>query len=171
MPDWYKKFKDAQVKGRVNYVDSSSESESSFGQSETKDNISEIGRIIKTEVIKCMGNMMQHMSSNNSVKEVDANMVQNAATTPFEGHYAFTIVPSIASKKWMVDSRASSHICSNVGLLFTTYRLDHEVIIHLPDGSSRAVTHGGKVKLNMDVILTDVLYLPGFTHNLIYVAQ
>lgn len=29
----------------------------------------------------------------------------------------------------------------------------------------------GKVRLNQDIVLSDVLYVPGFTHNLLSVAQ
>lgn len=67
------------MKGRVNYVDSFSKNESSYGQPEAKDTTSEIGKIMQTEVAKCMGNMMQQMSSNKSMVS-DANMVQNTKT-------------------------------------------------------------------------------------------
>lgn len=113
---------------------------------------------------------MQQMSNNHSMK-LDVNMVQNTHASPFEGHFAFTIVTSMERTTWIVDSGASTHICCNVKLLDTTYRLDQEVKIYLPDGTSRIVTHGGKVKLNNYIVLIDVLYVPGFTHNLISVAQ
>lgn len=113
-----------------------------------------------------MGNMIQQLSNTNTVK-LDANMVQNAAATPFVGHYTFTILLSMENTKCIVDSDASNHVCSNVELLFTTFKLDTVVMLHLPDGSSRAV----RVKLNNHIVLENVLHVLGFTHNLISVAQ
>lgn len=58
---------------------------------------------------------------------------------------------------WIVDSGASSHVCSNTDLLQSTYQLDKPVRIHLPDGSSKRVIHGGTTRLNKDIELTEVL--------------
>lgn len=70
-----------------------------------------------------------------------------------------------------MDSGASIHICSNPELMVTTFRLREEVKIHLPYGSSKPVHYGGKVKLNEHIVLENVLYVLGFTHDLIYVSQ
>lgn len=90
IPDWYRRYKDNRVKGRVNYVDNSSDGESFISLSEARDNSADIGKLIQTEMAKCMGNMMQHMSGGAPLK-TDTNMVQHGTTpsTPFEGHYAF----------------------------------------------------------------------------------
>lgn len=56
-------------------------------------------------------------------------------------------------------------------MLHTVYRLDKPVKVHLPDGSSRQVMVAGKVRLTKEIILTDVLYVPGFTNNLMSAAQ
>lgn len=44
-------------------------------------------------------------------------------------------------------------------------------MVHLPDGYSKQVRVAGKVRLTNEIILSDVLYVPGFTNNLIYIAQ
>lgn len=173
IPDWYKKYKDSGAKGgRVNYVDTASESGSSTGQPEFKDNSSDLSKVIQSEMAKCMGTMMQYMSGNNLVKTY-ANMVHESSKnkTPFEGYYAFSIVLSMENTTWIVDSGASIHICCNIELLHVTYPLQEVVMMHLPNGSSRAVRHGGKARINKDIMLVDVLYVPGFTHNLISVAH
>lgn len=53
-------------------------------------------------------------------------MVQesNKRSNPFEGHFAFSILPSMEETNWIVDSGASTHICANPELLYTTYKLD-----------------------------------------------
>lgn len=55
--------------------------------------------------------------------------------------------------------------------ILSYYQLDKPIKIHLPDGSSRTVAYGGTTRLNKDIILTEVLFVPNFTHNLISVAQ
>lgn len=88
-----------------------------------------------------------------------------------DGHYVFSIVPSTEHATWIIDSGATTHVCYDREMLHTIYRLERPVTIHLPDGSLRQVTVGGKVQLNKDIILEDVLFVPGFTHNLLSVAQ
>lgn len=72
---------------------------------------------------------------------------------------------------WIVDSGACTHVCCNTEMFNTTYRLDRAVIVNLPDGASKRVIVAAHVQLNAEIILRDVLYLPGFTHNLLSVGQ
>lgn len=101
------------------------------------------------------------------------NMVQGGKDkqTPFDGHYAFSILPSMAKTGWIIDSGASSHICSNVDMMVSIYRLEIPINVHLPDGSSKVVTHGGNARVSKNIFLKDVLLVHGFTHNLMSVAQ
>lgn len=55
----------------------------------------------------------------------------------FDGHYAFSIVPSMERSVWIVDSGASAHVCCDKEILHTTYWLEKPVVIHLPDGSTK----------------------------------
>lgn len=91
--------------------------------------------------------------------------------TPFEGHYAFTLVPSMTREGWVIDSGASSHVCYDTDMLVSSYKLDRPVNVHLPDGTIKVVTHGGDARINKHIYLKDVLLVPGFTHNLLSVAQ
>lgn len=90
---------------------------------------------------------------------------------PFDGHFVFCILPSMHTTEWIIESGASTHICANPELLYTTYDLESPTRICLPDGSSKTISHAGKVRLNKSVLLDEVLYVPGFTHNLLSVAQ
>lgn len=64
---------------------------------------------------------------------------QQEKQTPFEGHYAFSVLNDVDKKAWVVDSGASTHICSIPDLFVSTYRLDRPVKVHLLDGSSKMV--------------------------------
>lgn len=90
---------------------------------------------------------------------------------PFDGHYAFTTLLSMSKDAWIIDSGASDHICSDLELFHSIYRLSKPVKMHLPDGSTQTVGSAGKVKLNKDIKLIDVLYIQGFTHNLLSVTR
>lgn len=72
---------------------------------------------------------------------------------------------------WIVDSGASSHVCSNPELLQNIYQIGKSVEIYLPDGSCRKVDYVGTARLNENITLTDVLFVQDFIHNLISVAQ
>lgn len=52
-----------------------------------------------------------------------------------------------------------------------SYKLIEPVNVHLPDGAMKVVTHAGDAIINKNIYLKDVLLVPGFTHNLIFVAQ
>lgn len=89
----------------------------------------------------------------------------------YDGHYAFSILPSMEEIVWIVDSGASAHVCCDREMLHTTYWLEKPVVVYMLDGSNKRVTVAGRVKLSADIVLFDVLFVPGFTHNLISVAK
>lgn len=88
-----------------------------------------------------------------------------------DGHYAFSIIPSMEMTAWIIDSGASTHVCCDKEMLHTTFRLDKPVVVNLPDGSTKEVKIAGKVRLTRAIMLSDVLYVPSFTNNLLSVAQ
>lgn len=45
------------------------------------------------------------------------------------------------------------------------------IIVHLPNGHTTQVTKMGSVKLQSNIILHNVLYIPTFTYNLISISQ
>lgn len=89
----------------------------------------------------------------------------------YEGHYAFSIVPSMERDKWIIDSGASIHICTNPDLLTTIIELENPVRIHLPNGAYRIMSYAGTSRVNRNLVLTDVLFVPEFTQNLISTAH
>ncbi|GKB33099.1 retrovirus-related pol polyprotein from transposon TNT 1-94 [Tanacetum coccineum] len=68
---------------------------------------------------------------------------------------------------WINDTGASDHMTPNKCLFISTKALKKPIIFHLPDGTSKIVTIVGKVQLTLNLILTDVFYVPEFQLNLL----
>ncbi|KAF7807109.1 uncharacterized protein G2W53_039270 [Senna tora] len=72
--------------------------------------------------------------------------------------------PFFTNTSWVVDTGASSHMCSNKELLINLRALDQEIPVHLPDGSVKNVKHTESVDLKssktlVEGRLTDNLYI------------
>lgn len=169
--DWYKRYKENRQLARANFAENEDDTTSSHGGLEQKETTSDMSKLIQTEIARCFNNYMQQQGNN--YPKGDVNMVheQLSKRTPFEGHYAFKILSSMEKTAWIVDSGASTHICCTPELFYCTYKLSKPTEVHLPDGSSHKVLDARKVRLSKDIVLVDVLYIPGFTHNLLSVAQ
>lgn len=61
-------------------------------------------------------------------------MVQglNEKQTSFDGHYTFSVIPSMARSHWIIDSGASCHVCYDADMLITKYRLKEPVSVNMP---------------------------------------
>lgn len=97
----------------------------------------------------------------------------------FHGHqpsvnFAGTSICFFSSSKnkvWIIDSGASDHISPHLSQ-FMSYRfMLNTSFITMPDGSQACVKHIGSVKLHDDIILHDVLHVPQFKYNLLYVQK
>lgn len=123
-------------------------------------------KMIHRELMKCMGQFFQQQSGSHTTKN-DANMIQDSAkrNTPFDGHYAFSVLPSMHETEQIVDSGASTRICANTELLYTTYKSESPTKIYLPNGFSKIMAFVEKVKLTKDIQLDEVLYVQGLSLN------
>src|ERR1044072_6010392 len=70
---------------------------------------------------------------------------------------------------WILDSGANSHIANSLHM-FTHYSPLVDRFVILPNKSKIPIMAIGSVSLNQDITLSDVLYIPSFTINLIYVS-
>lgn len=70
---------------------------------------------------------------------------------------------------WIIDSGASDHICHDLSLFYEHMKFTSSQNTHItiPDGSKVPISHVGTVKLNNDITLDHVQYVPGFQFNLI----
>lgn len=181
-PEWYKRYKDNRGKLKINYVDNTQEDDVHSKDGEKMEHKqqaypmmqADMASLIQAEVAKCIGNL-GNSGTFGSTSRSDVNLVHEGKGSGsrgfYDGHYAFSIVPSMVKSVWIVDSGASTHVCCSPELLYTTYRLERPAIVHLPDGATKQVVTAGKVRINRDIVLSDVLYVPGFTHNLLSIAQ
>lgn len=77
-----------------------------------------------------------------------------------------------SSTEWLIDSGTTDHICSNLSM-FQTYKPvveDHEYIV-IPNRRHAPIHHIGSVKIHSNMILHNVLHIPHFQCNLIYVQR
>lgn len=72
---------------------------------------------------------------------------------------------------WILDMRATNHMCGSTYSLNDLTVLSHPTLIHLADGSTHSVTHTGIVTLHKNFTLTDVLLVPSFKYNLLSVPK
>ncbi|KAK9749069.1 hypothetical protein RND81_02G100300 [Saponaria officinalis] len=75
------------------------------------------------------------------------------------------------SREWIVDSSATNHMTSQFDMLKNVKKLNRELKINLLDGRYVKVTHKGKVLIDRDLVLVDVLYVPEFKQNLLSVQK
>lgn len=124
----------------------------SHGGMKQKDSSSDMNKITQAGIVRYVSSYMQQQGSNSSNKR-DVNMVhhQQGKNTPFDGHYAFSIMSSMENTAWVMDSGASTHISSTPELFNCTYKLNKPIDVHLTDGSSKRVISAVKVRLNKDI--------------------
>ncbi|KAK9733055.1 hypothetical protein RND81_04G040700 [Saponaria officinalis] len=75
------------------------------------------------------------------------------------------------SKEWIIDSGASNHMAFKLNILKNVKRLNKGLRINLPDGRHVQVVYKGEVILDNGLKLSDVLYVPEFTQNLLSVQK
>ncbi|KAE8672369.1 hypothetical protein F3Y22_tig00111843pilonHSYRG00119 [Hibiscus syriacus] len=85
-------------------------------------------------------------------------------------------VPSFTSEHnssahWIIDTGATDHILSVFkGLQFPVSCSSHR-FVHLPNGHTETITHIGSYRLNSEIVLSNVLFVPNFSHNLLSVSR
>eukprot|EP00731_Ephydatia_muelleri_P016374 Em0009g798a len=81
--------------------------------------------------------------------------------------------------EWIIDSGATTHMCSNKKALTTLYQLESPIKVTVGDGRALTAVGRGDVVLNMECpssesescTLHDVLYVPELSYNLVSVAK
>ncbi|KAF2293183.1 hypothetical protein GH714_038775 [Hevea brasiliensis] len=68
---------------------------------------------------------------------------------------------------WIVDTGATSHICSDISLFSHTYSPNFPSPVYLPDGTKQFVKKISSVTLHPTLILRNVLHVPSFRYNLL----
>lgn len=89
------------------------------------------------------------------------------------------VLSTSATSKWIVDSGATCHMCSDSGLFESLKNLKHPIDVSVGDGRTLKATGRGIVSLNMNLPdgklkkrkLIDVLYVPKLSYNLLSVSK
>jgi len=74
------------------------------------------------------------------------------------------------TNSWILDSGATDHVSVNLKH-FDSYETSNNIKVNLPNGLCVVATHTGIVKLTSDITLHNVLFIPGFHYNLIYISK
>ncbi|KAK9706543.1 hypothetical protein RND81_07G133900 [Saponaria officinalis] len=80
-------------------------------------------------------------------------------------------VSSCNNVVWIVDSGATDHMVARKDVLINSRMLNQPILVGLPDGTTRTVTKIGEVQIHPKILLHDVLFVPGFKHNLLSVGK
>lgn len=86
-------------------------------------------------------------------------------------NYYFLDNNKIGKVTWILDIRATSHMCYDLSLFTDVTTPYHPISISLLDGSTLPVKHIGIVVLNPRLILKGVLHIPNFKHNLLSIRK
>ena len=103
-----------------------------------------------------------------SRKLASVNVV-SSKNTPTGNHFILTLNEGLfKSNVWILDSGATSHVCNNKDM-FHNMRYATNTRIRLPNQLLIQVEKVGSIKLNDQLVLQDVLFVPQFELNLVYV--
>lgn len=101
---------------------------------------------------------------------VDPNTSNYSNFAGIESNWVFFSKSNADIGSWVVDTWASSHICSNESLFSFTFILATHSVVYLANGSKQNVIKIGSIILHPKIILTSVLYIPSFKYNLLSVT-
>lgn len=84
--------------------------------------------------------------------------------------YNCALVDEVHLIPWVLDSGATDHICNNLKMFDSYYNI-RSLAVRLPNGNSICANKAGTIRINADLVLTDVLYLPEFNLNLVSIPK
>jgi len=73
-------------------------------------------------------------------------------------------------KLWILDTRATDHVTQDLNQFSTFYKIK-PVTVRLPNNSTVVAEYAGTKYFTNDFIIYNVLYIPDFSFNLIYVQS
>uniref|UniRef100_A0A803MGW1 Retrovirus-related Pol polyprotein from transposon TNT 1-94-like beta-barrel domain-containing protein n=1 Tax=Chenopodium quinoa TaxID=63459 RepID=A0A803MGW1_CHEQI len=109
-------------------------------------------------------NFLRYMQT----QEFDASSGGSLAQTESGAYIAGTCLITCSNSRWIIDSGATDHICSNIDLFTELRHFDKfPNTITIADGKKVVVNHIGTIKFENGIQLDNVLHVPGFKFNLI----
>ncbi|XP_074309519.1 uncharacterized protein LOC141643998 [Silene latifolia] len=112
---------------------------------------------------------MKRKGSFNSHGGIDYSAVNFAGTILVPN--ATSCSCSMQTSVWIIDSGATVHMSSLIDQFLNLRKLDKPVKVGLLDGTSMLVTRVGTMHIRLGIVLHNVLYIPDFKHNLLFVGK
>ncbi|KAL2225452.1 UNVERIFIED_CONTAM: hypothetical protein Sindi_2950900 [Sesamum indicum] len=162
VPDWYKTLneKKKKVPGVKSFAAAATnEQQTSAGSNNTK------------QMTDLMADLIRLMQRSNTTGDPITNYSNFACSENIEFAGNVTTPSEIDLGSWILDTGATNHICTNLNLFHSLVVPSQPKHVHLPDGTYKTAAYVGIVQLNHHITLTQVLYLPSFSVNLLSVSQ
>ncbi|XP_056864308.1 uncharacterized protein LOC130511370 [Raphanus sativus] len=113
---------------------------------------------------------MDPSSSSGTIPFPSINLTVQNQILCYQNHSLSTLPSLVPHDSWIIDSGASSHVCSSIDM-FDSFVSVSSVTVTLPNDSKVPITHVGTIKITDSLILYDVLLVPDFCFNLISVSS
>ncbi|KAI9162142.1 hypothetical protein LWI28_024264 [Acer negundo] len=121
-----------------------------------------------TQYQQLMTMLPTHLAS--SSKSINELQPTTAASFTIGTYFSVTLSEVFSSPQyWIVDSRATRHICSIASAFISLHHIKNSIIT-LPNHTKIPVSLAGDVQINTPLILKDVLFVPAFKFNLLSVS-
>ncbi|XP_045820014.1 uncharacterized protein LOC123913341 [Trifolium pratense] len=152
-----------------------------FGTDDSMDNddikslkASEPFTFTKSQYEHLVNLLQSHDGSSTQVNDASTSNSVNTFGHPKSGipNLAYSCHNSIHTT-WIIDSGASDHICSTLAL-FDDIDHHHDIVpiqVKMPNGTIAFAKKAGSVTLGLDFTIDDVLLVPDFSLNLLYVLE
>ena len=113
--------------------------------------------------------VMASQSSSGTLPFLSTNLRFANHTFTFQYQCLSTLYNSLPHGSWIVDSGATSHVCSDRAMFREVFPAS-DLTVSLPKGTRIPILHTGTVALSDSLILYDVLHVPSFFFNLVSVS-
>ncbi|KAJ0034730.1 hypothetical protein Pint_25880 [Pistacia integerrima] len=108
-----------------------------------------------------------HVTNQFFVSQPKSTLTSHFSSSVLGNHFALTCS---RSPLWIVDTGATDHIAHSLSS-FDSYKQIKPILVTLPNGSNINAQYSGVVSLTDKLVLTNVLYIPEFSFNLISVTK
>lgn len=79
---------------------------------------------------------------------------------------------NISHHVWVLDTGATNHMCCSLSHMHDLKTLSTPITVNFPNGNTALVTQIGSVLIQpISIVLSDVLYIPSFSFNLISISK
>ncbi|KAF7838378.1 uncharacterized protein G2W53_006860 [Senna tora] len=140
-PEWYKELKEQRKKAGKKNVAASVIADTPIEPAKEKENIDFSGVLTALQEIAKM------------VKNKANEQVNFANFGKFAGKITTSTSVKMDKRSWIIDTGASSHMCSNKDLMIELRTLNNKIPVHLPDGTKKSVEMIGNVIISPEIKL------------------